>query len=63
MGGIDGQALSPPSSYPCFVFPIKKEKEFSRAVSPSVFYYRGRGNQRIAGAALFADSPLSAVKG
>ena len=36
---------------------LSKGKEFSRAVSPSVFYYRGRGNRGIAGAALFADSP------
>jgi hypothetical protein len=55
-GGMGGQALTS-IIIPLLCISYQKEKEFSRAVSPSVFYYRGRGNRGIAGAALFADSP------
>ena len=55
-GRYGGQALTS-IIVPLLCISYQKQKEFSRAVSPSVFNYRGRGNQRIAGAALFADSP------
>jgi hypothetical protein len=53
---MGGQALTS-IIVPLLCISYLKEKEFPRAVSPSVFYYRGRGNQGITGAALFADSP------